>query len=233
MIKRISTEPHLLMMVVGPSGSGKSMLVADLLVNEKIFHPSFDIIFYIYQHWQPLYDELRSKSNKITFVQGLNWKQLKSRGNTKRQLLIFDDIYNEACNQAEFLQLVVSGRHQNQHAIILKHNLYQKGQNAKTIELNVTQMLLMKNPRDIVQIDCLGRQLGCRSLLLSAYKSATSKPFGHLLIDLDPRCDEKLRLCSQINSDVTIFYCSSTPQNIIKLDESFTTSEYFRSLYNS
>ena len=94
-------------------------------------------------------------------------------------------------------------------------------------------MLLMKNPRDIVQIDCLGRQLGCRSLLLSAYKSATSKPFGHLLIDLDPRCDEKLRLCSQINSDVTIFYCSSTPQNIIKLDESFTTSEYFRSLYNS
>ena len=97
---------------------------------------------YIYQHWQPLYDELRSKSDKITFVQGLNWKQLKSRGNTKRQLLIFDDIYNEACNQAEFLQLVVSGRHQNQHAIILKHNLYQKGQNAKTIELNVTQMLL-------------------------------------------------------------------------------------------
>ena len=47
MIKRISTEPHLLMMVVGPSGSGKSMLVADLLVNEKIFQPSFDIILYI------------------------------------------------------------------------------------------------------------------------------------------------------------------------------------------
>ena len=38
MIKRISTEPHLLMMMVGPSGSGKSMLVADLLVNEKYFN---------------------------------------------------------------------------------------------------------------------------------------------------------------------------------------------------
>ena len=64
MIKRISTEPHLLMMVVGPSGSGKSKLVADLLVDEKIFQPSFDIFLYIYQHWQPLYDEMRSKSDK-------------------------------------------------------------------------------------------------------------------------------------------------------------------------
>ena len=72
MIKRISTEQHLLVMVAGPSGSGKSKLVADLLVDEKIFQPSFDTNLYIYQHWQPLYDELRSKSDKITIVQGLN-----------------------------------------------------------------------------------------------------------------------------------------------------------------
>ena len=50
MIKRFSTKPHLLTMVGGPSGSGKSMLVADLLVNEKIFQPNSDLILYIYQH---------------------------------------------------------------------------------------------------------------------------------------------------------------------------------------
>ena len=38
MIKRISTDPHLLMTVVGPSGSGKSVLVADLLVQAKVFN---------------------------------------------------------------------------------------------------------------------------------------------------------------------------------------------------
>ena len=232
MIKRISTDPHLFMTVVGPSGSGKSVLVADLLVQAKVFQPPFDKILYIYQHWQPLYDELKTKIDNITFVQGLDWTKLKSCGKTKRQLLVFDDIYNEASNQAEFLQLVVSGRHQNQHAIILKHNLYQKGQNAKTIDLNVTHILLMKNPRDIIQIDCLGRQLGCRSLLLSAYKTATAATFGQLLIDLDPRCDEKLRLCSQINENVAVFFCAKTLQNVIKLDESFTSSKYFKSLYN-
>ena len=89
-------------------------------------------------------------------------------------------------------------------------------------------MLLQKNPRDILQIDALGRQLGNRKLVLSVYRLATKKPFGHLLIDLDSRCSEHLRLCSKLADPHTIFYCSEISQNKLELDEYFTSSDYFQ-----
>ena len=55
----------------------------------------------------------------------------------------------------------------------LRHNIYQPAKNSKTIDLNVTQMILFKSPRDFEQIGVLGRQLGDRKLLLEAYKRAT------------------------------------------------------------
>ena len=89
--------------------------------------------------------------------------------------------------------------------LVLKHNLYQQSPNSKTIDLNVSKILLLRNPRDTNQVDCLGRQMGCRELLLSAYKKATQEQFGQMLIDLDPRLNEQLRLSSNILSKLAIF----------------------------
>ena len=125
----------------------------------------------------------------------------------------------------KFLDLAISGRHQNLHLLVLKHNLYQQPKHSKTIDLNVTQMLLLRNPRDNNQIDCLGRQLGCRELLLNSYKRATQDQFGHLLIDLDPRLNENLRLSSNIISKPAIFYCNSNDK-VIELNDSFTAFIY-------
>ena len=86
-------------------------------------------------------------------------------------------------------------------------------------------MLLLRNPRDINQIDCFGRQLGCRELLMNAYKRATQDQFGHLLIDLDPRLNENLRLSSNILEKPAIFFCSGN-QKVIEVDDSFTASIY-------
>ena len=225
------------MAVVGPSGCGKTQLVAELLVKHRqIFRPNFDCITYIYQHWQPVYKKLESEMNseEINFLNGLDWKKLEIMSNFKRHLLVFDDVIDKIANSLEFLNLVVSGRHKNQHVIFLKHNLYQKSPNSKTIDLNLTHLLLLKSPRDIVQIDCLGRQLGDRGLLLSAYRSATEEPYGHLLIDLDPRCDENLRLVSNICSADNLpplFHIDSKNNEYITLNESFTKSKYFTDSY--
>ena len=86
-------------------------------------------------------------------------------------------------------------------------------------------MLLLRNPRDTTQVDCLGRQLGCRELLLSAYKRATQEQFGYLLIDLDPRLNEHLRLSSNILSKPAIFFCSSSDK-VIPINDSFTGFSY-------
>ena len=86
-------------------------------------------------------------------------------------------------------------------------------------------MLLLRNPRDNNQIDCLGRQLGCRELLLNAYNRATQVQLGPLLIDLDPRLNENLRLSSNIISKPAFFYCNSNDK-VIELNDSFTAFIY-------
>ena len=103
----------------------------------------------------------------------------------------------------------------------LRHNIYQPAKNSKTIDLNVTQMILFKSPRVVEQTRVLGRQLGDRKLILEAYKRATRKPFGHLLIDLDPQTDQKLKYCSNCSgSQPSVLYISTTQTKEILNDES-------------
>ena len=93
----------------------------------------------------------------------------------------------------------------------LRHNIYQPAKNPKTIDLNVTQMILFESPWDVERIGVLGRQMGDRKLLLEAFKRATSKPLCYLLIDLDPQTDPELKYCSNCSGDQpSVFYISST-----------------------
>ena len=150
----------------------------------------------------------------IEFHQGLQWTAVdKSAAEKLKTLVVIDDLYQDACEDGAFLNLVVAGRHRNIHLMTLRHNIYQPAKNAKTIDLNVTQMILFKNARVVEQIGVLGRQgrlLGDKKVLLEAYKRATSKPFGHSLIDLDPQTDPKLKYSSNCSGDQpSVFYVSS------------------------
>ena len=44
----------------------------------------------------------------------------------------------------------------------------------------------------------IGRQLNNTQFLKDSYELATKQPFGHLLIDLDPKTSDVLRYCSNI-----------------------------------
>ena len=174
MNKIISMDPHCFLTVIAPSGSGKTHLVAQLLrQHRQFFKPKFEQFVYFYKHFQPIYEELLLSlgQQKFHLCRGVDWSFLdKVTASNKPTLLIFDDVYQNVSDTKEFLDLAISGRHQNLHLLVLKHNLYQQSKHSKTIHLNVTQMLLLRNPRDDNQIDCLGRQLGCRELLLNSYK---------------------------------------------------------------
>ena len=223
MNKVISTDPHCFICLVGPSGSGKTALIHKMLTSKTMFHPDFHHVVYFYQHYQPLYTTMQEElASKITFIQGIDWsfiEQLPSthvtalgEKKTTRYLLIFDDVCQHAAKKVEFLNLATSGRHRNLHVMLVKHNLYHQSKFSKTIDLNTAQIILFKSPRDQDQIGYLGRQLGNRKFLLATYKDITSNPFGHLLIDLDPRCNELLRYCSSITRE-TIFYTDLSSSN--------------------
>ena len=232
MNKRISTQPHCFVSVVGPAGSGKTRLIGRMIVNQaKIFSPSFDKIIYFYNHYQEHYGTIlmncESTHVDIEFLQGLEWKSLeKVEAQKKRILLVLDDLFEEAEKSKEFLALVIAGRHRNIHLVVLRHNLFQQTKSSKTIDLNVTQIILFNSPRDSEQIGILGRQLGERHLTMEAYKRATRKPFGHLMIDLDVRSSKTLRCSSQCSGDEpSLFYCS-TDQLYLNLCNEFTRFLY-------
>ena len=227
MNKKINTDPHCFISIIGPGGCGKTKLVYQIILNQKIiFRPCFHKILYFYKHFQSDYESLllgcTQEKLPIEFHQGLQWAAVeRSEAEKLRTLVVVDDLYQDACEAGMFLNLVVAGRHRNIHLMTLRHNIYQAAKNSITIDLSVTQMILFKSPRDVQQIGVLGRQLRDRKLLLEAYKRATRKHFGHLMIDLDPQTDQKMKYCSNCgSSQPRVFYIATTLTKEILNDES-------------
>ena len=63
------------------------------------------------------------------------------------------------------------------------------------MSLNAHYLVLFKNPRDVTQISTLGRQMyvARSKFLVEAFKDATAKPFGYLLLDLKADTPEIIR----------------------------------------
>ena len=81
---------------------------------------------------------------------------------------------------------------------------------SRNIDLNTTNIILFKSLRDIQQIEYLGKKLNCLQLIKEAYKLATAEPFGHFIIDLDPKTSQGLRFASHIiGPNPSIFYIPS------------------------
>ena len=122
-------NPNCFVSIVGPGGSGKTLLVSQILLKQKtIFKPSFENIFYLYKHFQLHYESVilgcaREKIS-IKFHQGFQWAAVdKSEAAKWKTLVIIDDLYQDACEDATFLKLVVTGRHRTIHLLTSRKSL--------------------------------------------------------------------------------------------------------------
>ena len=77
-----------------------------------------------------------------------------------------------------------------------------------------------------MQATTSGGQLGLGSELVDWYRDALSVPFGHLLIDLSPRTDDRLRYCTDSGSVPSKFYISERLKHLGNLDDEHTKSLY-------
>ena len=77
-----------------------------------------------------------------------------------------------------------------------------------------------------MQVTILSAQLGLGSELVDWYRDATSVPFGHLLIDLSPRTDDRLRYCTNSGSVPSKFYIPERLKHLRTLDDEHTKSLY-------
>ena len=230
MNKFISTKNRVFISLVGPGESGKSQFIYQLLKNDT-FQPKFGKTLFLYQHFQPLYDVMLKAIENIEFVQGVNFDFIDSlENNGTKYLLIFDDSCQEICNSREFEKIAVAGRHRGLSTIYIKHNLFHKSKLGRDIELQNTHIVLFKSPRDVLQVGRLSVQLRLGLSLVDWYKDATSVPFGHLLIDLSPRTDDRLRYCTNSGKKPSKFHIPEQLKHLRILDDDHTKSLYSPSI---
>ena len=154
---------------------------------------------------QPAFSEkVSSREVNVKFMKFDGFGSVRKLENV---LLVFDDSCDDIYNDKEFVRLATAGRHRGIGVIYVKHNLFQQSRWSRTTDLNTSHIILFKSPRDVQQLDLLGRQLTVSKFLRSCYELATRDSFGHLLIDLDPRTSDCLRYCSNITRPgPTVFY---------------------------
>ena len=144
---------------------------------------------------------MQKEIENLEYVRGVNFELTDSLENNRtKYLLVFEDSCKEICKSKAFVDNATTGRHRGLSTIYIKHNLFHQSKLVRDVELQNTHIALFKSPRDAMQVTTLSTQLGLGSELVDWYRGATSVPFGHLLIDLSPRTDDRLRYCTNNGS---------------------------------
>lgn len=188
--------------VAGPTGSGKTMLIRDILRHNHVtLTPNFEILNVLWLHgqWQDIYKEPIGSNVITTYIEGLPTEDAIME--IKPNVIVFDDLLTELANSGELANFFTKkSHHLNISVFFLTQNLFPRSPIMRTVSLNSHYIILLKNPRDQLQIMSLARQIypSSAKFLLDAYKDATSRPFGYLLVDLKPDTDDRYRLRTNI-----------------------------------
>ena len=196
----------------GPSGSGKSSLVTDIIIGKQIV-PAPRHIVWLYAEDQALYKKLPT----VKFIQGIP-DDIETRFKAcTTNLLVIDDLMTKAHSDERLTRLFsVGSHHRNLSIIFIVHNLFHHGREMRTLSLNSHYLVLFKNPRDSLQIATLARQMypGQSKFLVEAYQDATREPHGYLLLDLKPETNDDWRVRTDIlDRQRQIVYKSIKPDN--------------------
>ena len=226
MNKLISTKNRVLFSLVGPSETEKLPLLYNWL-KIATFQPKFDKIYFFCQHSQLLYDVMQKEIENLGFVRGVKVEFIDSlKNNGTKYLLIFDDSCEKICNSKGFVDIATAGRHRGLSSNSIKHNFFHQRKLGRDVELQHTPFVLFKPPRDVMQVTTLGAQVGLGSELNDWYRDATSVSFGHLLVDLSPRTDDRLRYCTNKGSVPSKFNYPEILKHLRTLDDKHTEFLY-------
>lgn len=187
-------------LIAGPTQSGKTYFTRGLLENlDTLISPVPEKIVWCYGVYQ---EGFKTFPSNVELREGLG--ALEELDGRQRTLIVIDDLMNDAGNTQEVADLFTKGsHHKNLSVIMIVQNLFHQSKIMRTISLNAHYMIVFKNPRDASQIGCLGRQLfpGKVNFLIDAYRQATLRPHGYLLLDLTQSTPDSRRVLSDILPD--------------------------------
>ena len=185
--------------ICGQSQSGKSYLTRCLLRHVgELFDPAPTKVIYCYGEYQKEFDQLFPNVELVEGFPNDIGELTKGHDNS---LLVLDDLMSQCSNDSRVADLFTRGSHHRGISVLyLTQNLFPPGKLSRTISLNSHYMVIFRNPRDSLGITTLARQMFPKhaDYLLEAFRDATSKPYGYLLIDCHQLTPESMRLRTNI-----------------------------------
>lgn len=202
--------------VAGSSSSGKSTFCHQLIrFRNELFKSSqpLKILYHLPARHQ--IEIPQDILNDVDFKLGTSIPDFESI--EPSTLLIMDDLAGEI-NESVVEAYTRYSHHKGISIVLICHNIFHSSGTKnffRTISLNTSIFCLTKNARDRRQIQTLASQISPNNSkgIINAYFDATKAPFGYLIIDCSQRCDDRLRLRTNI-------FPSDAPfQNIIYVVE--------------
>lgn len=207
------------MCITGQTNCGKTRFVYKLLQHLEDMYvedPPVQVL-YCYGIHQPLFDKMEETIPRLSFHKGLPSTETieEFTADRRHRLIVLDDLMHRVVRDVDMELLFTQGSHHRRLSVyFLSQNLYVQGARSRTIALNTTYLVLMKNVRDVSQISTLGRQLfpGRSNVLTESYTDATSEPYGYLVVDLSTNSDDTYRLRTHVfTGEDTIVYVPRKP----------------------
>lgn len=207
-------------LIIGPSGSGKSQLILELIKNNSF---QCEKIHLFYQNYQPLYDrfplqrtrfykywiENKHSSSIITATNTDNHhhdslenfiKQITDNGKSPPGIntLVFDDAL-AFCKLPIFEEIFTRMcHHYNLNVFMTVQNLFDSS--LRVISRNTHYLFLFRTPRDSAQVRHLAYQIYPEKVHARAFittlKNITKTPYRAVLLDFKPDTKEFARVKS-------------------------------------
>ena len=187
------------LLIAGPSRAGKSCFVNRLLLHrDKMFTIQFNEIVWCYGAAVP-----NLTVPNIKFHHGI--PDMETFQIQPNSLLILDDLMSETNSDVANL-FTKYAHHKSLSVIFIVQNLFPKGKHARDISLNAHYIVVLKNPRDKLQIQYLARQIMPQHSkgVVEVFEKATLKPHSYLLFDLTQQTHDALRIRTNIFPDETM-----------------------------
>lgn len=189
------------MIIAGPTMSGKTCFMMDLLSYPTSIHPTPKRVLWCYGTINNSQFSEISKRSKypISFHKGIPlMEDIKPGSNL---LIVLDDLMEDVGKSSDISHLFTRGVHHNNISVVLiTQNIFHQGKKMRDISLNSNYFILFKNPRDARQISFLSTQIfpGSPKYLPDAFRQATERPHGYLVIDLTQKTDTDKRVLTNI-----------------------------------
>lgn len=192
------------MMVAGPTGSGKTWWVTQLLTNyQKVttfkpndrHEPRPTNVLWCYGQWQKLYT-VPIPNVSVQYYKGLMNPSSTSVHSLAQgpppDVIVIDDLMAETVSDPKLASLFTrQSHHENIAVIFIVQNLYAQGKRMRDIATNTQYLVLMKTKRDLRQIVDLGNALmygDAKSFKWMYLKATNSLPFSYLFCHLHSEC---------------------------------------------